>query len=74
MIPVENDLDSYKELCRHFDTFILLTSPWENKTALADKLNCVRKYLGQHAHKRLILSHHKNLNMGNLLIDDRTKN
>ena len=25
-------------------------------------------------HKRLILSHHKNLNMGDYLIDDRTAN
>ena len=32
------------------------------------------KHLGPTAHKRLILSHHKNLNSGDFLIDDRTKN
>jgi 5'(3')-deoxyribonucleotidase len=34
----------------------------------------VQKYLGESAYKRLILSHHKNLNDGHYLIDDRTKN
>jgi hypothetical protein len=29
---------------------------------------------GLFAHKRLILSHHKNLNRGHFLVDDRTKN
>lgn len=33
-----------------------------------------KKYLGDYAHKRLIISHHKNLNKGDFLIDDRTKN
>ena len=46
----------------------------ENATALNDKLNWVKNYLGFHAHKRLILSHHKHLNHGDYLIDDRKKN
>jgi len=37
-------------------------------------LNWVKKYIGAPAHKRLILSHHKNLNAGDYLIDDRLKN
>ena len=31
----------------------------------------VKKYLGSHAKKRLILTHHKNLSLGDYLIDDR---
>ena len=34
----------------------------------------VKKYLGSHAKKRLILTHHKNLSLGDYLIDDRIKN
>ena len=34
----------------------------------------MQRYLGAHAHKRLILSHHKNLHIGDFLVDDRTKN
>ena len=35
--------------------------------------NWVIKYLKEYAEKRLIFSHHKNLNKGDFLIDDRTK-
>ncbi len=74
MDPIENAIVSYEKLCSLYDTYILSTSPWENATALHDKLNWVKKYLGNVAYKRLILSHHKNLNRGDYLIDDREKN
>jgi 5'-nucleotidase len=74
MEPMENAIESYIKLCSKFDTYILSTSPWENPTALNDKLDWVKKYLGKHAYKRLILSHHKHLNHGHYLIDDREKN
>jgi len=72
--PLRNAIKSYEELSKLFDTYILSTSPWENDTELIDKLNWVKKYLGKVACKRLILSHHKNLNCGDYLIDDRDKN
>lgn len=74
MKPLGNSIESYIKLTKHFDVYILSTAPWENETALADKLNWVKKYLGEVAFKRLILSHHKNLNRGDYLIDDRLKN
>ena len=74
MVPMEKAIESYLELTKHFDVYILSTSPWENESALADKLRWVKKYLGEAAYKRLIFSHHKNLNRGDYLIDDRTKN
>jgi len=55
-------------------TSILSTSPWENSSAWSDKLVWVKKYLGRDAYKRLILSHHKELNIGDYLIDYRLKN
>lgn len=74
MKPMENAIASYLKLCSKFDTYILSTSPWENPTALNDKLDWVKKHLGQHAYKRVIFSHYKNLNHGHYLIDDREKN
>lgn len=74
MEPMENAIDSYIKLCSKFDTYILSTSPLENPTALNDKLDCVKKYLGNYAYKRLILSHNKHLNHVHYLIDDREKN
>ncbi len=74
MIPMEEAVESFIELSHLFDTYILTTAPWRNPSAPTDKLNWVKKYLGKYAHKRLIISHHKNLNKGDFLIDDRLKN
>ncbi len=74
MKPMENAIESYIELTKHYDVYILSTAPWANETALIDKLRWVKKYLGEVAYKRLILSHNKHLNKGDYLIDDRTKN
>mgnify|MGYP000925335079 FL=1 len=74
MLPVEGSIEAYKKLSVKFDTYILSTSPWDNPSAGKDKLLWVKKYLGKFAYKRLILSHHKNLNSGHYLIDDRTAN
>ena len=74
MEPKEGAIDAYHELAQIFDTYILSTSPWENHSASSDKLVWVKKHLGDIAKKRLILSHHKNLNHGDFLIDDRTAN
>ena len=74
MQPIEGAVAAFEELSTLFDTYILSTAPWENATAWSDKLDWVKKYLGKPAHKRLILSHHKNLNNGHFLVDDRKKN
>ncbi|MEE2904632.1 MAG: hypothetical protein VYC39_20045 [Myxococcota bacterium] len=74
MDPLSGAVEAFHELSKKFDTYILSTAPWENPSAWSDKLQWVKKHLGPSAHKRLILSHHKNLNSGDYLIDDRTKN
>jgi 5'(3')-deoxyribonucleotidase len=74
MDPMPDAVESFRELSELYDTYILSTAPWENPSAWSDKLLWVKQHLGSKAHKRLILSHHKNLNDGHYLIDDRTKN
>jgi 5'(3')-deoxyribonucleotidase len=74
MDPNPGAIDAFKKLSEIFDTYILSTSPWENPSAWSDKLNWVKKHLGKHAYKRLILTHHKDLNRGDFLVDDRLKN
>jgi len=79
MKPMPGAEDAFKFLAAHFDVYILSTAPWNNPSAWCDKLNWVKKYLdgekkGKPAFKRLILSHHKNLNRGDFLIDDSTNN
>jgi len=78
MDPMPGAIESFQALAKHFDVYILSTSPWKNPGAAMHKFEWVQKYLGigndQPAWKRLIISHHKNLNKGDFLIDDRTKN
>ena len=74
MDPMDGAIEAFSELCRRYDTYILSTAPWENPSAWSDKLEWVKRHLGDYARKRLILSHNKNLNAGDYLIDDRTKN
>ena len=74
MEPIEGAIEAYEALSEKYETYILSTSPWGNDTAASDKVRWVKKYLGEVAFKRLILSHHKNLNKGDFIIDDRTKN
>lgn len=73
MAPLPGAIDAFNELSQLFDAYILSTAPWENPSAWSDKLLWVKRHLGAAAHKRLILSHHKNLNRGDFLVDDRTK-
>lgn len=74
MEPLVGAIEAYEVLSKQFDTYILSTAPWNNPTAWSDKLLWVQKYLGEYAHKRLIISHNKHLNRGDFLIDDRLKN
>ncbi len=74
MEPVDGAIEAFKKLSSLYDTYILSTAPWENPSAWTDKLLWVKKYLGENARKRLILSHHKNLDQGDFLIDDRPNN
>jgi 5'-nucleotidase len=73
MQPMPGAIEAYERLSEIFDTYILSTAPWENPSAWSDKLLWVKKYLGEAAHKRLILSHHKNLLKGHFIVDDRDK-
>lgn len=74
MDPMKDAVSSFNLLANKYDTYILSTAPWKNPSAWSDKLLWVQKYLGDKAYKRLIISHHKNMNKGHYLIDDREKN
>ncbi|ASR02603.1 5' nucleotidase, NT5C type [Gordonia rubripertincta] len=77
MDPMDGAIEAYKELAKLFDTYILSTAPWDNPMAWTEKLLWVKMHFGRDedspAYKRVILSHHKNLNKGDFIIDDRTK-
>ncbi len=70
MDPMPGALEAFDELARLFDTYVLSTAPWNNPSAWSDKLLWVKRHLRDAGYKRLILTHHKDLNVGDFLIDD----
>jgi 5'(3')-deoxyribonucleotidase len=74
--PMAGAVEAFNELCfdEDYDVYILSTAPWNIPNSWTQKRLWVSKYLGDKAHKRLILCNHKNLLRGDILIDDRTAN
>lgn len=74
MKPIKHSVQTIEKLNSKFNIFFLSTAPWENFSAWSDKLLWIKQYFPIIWYKRLILSHHKNLNSWDYLIDDRTSN
>lgn len=72
--PINGAVEAFKKLSEHFDCYILTTAPWSSPIAWSEKRLWVEKHLGEHAFKRLMTSHRKDLHIGDYLIDDRTLN
>ena len=68
-------IEAHAELATPFDPYLHSTAPGKKPTAWSDKLLWVQQHIGLEegtpAHKRLSLSHHKHLNRGDFLVDDR---
>jgi 5'(3')-deoxyribonucleotidase len=71
--PMPGAIESYNKLAEHFEVYILSTAPWSNPHSLYEKMLWVKKYLPT-AYKNVIFSHHKDLNIGDYLIDDSERN
>ena len=74
MDPVPGAIEAVHKLVEVYDVFILSTAPWKNPSAWSDKVTWVTKYLDDVFHKRMIITHRKDLVEGDYLIDDRGKN
>ena len=74
MKPMPGAIEAMHTLQEHFDLYILSTAPWKNPSAWSDKVKWVTRYLDDVFHKRMVITHCKNLCKGDYLIDDRGKN
>jgi|TARA_B110000908_G_scaffold166011_1_gene216418 5'(3')-deoxyribonucleotidase len=72
--PIPGAIEAFNKLVEAYDVYLLTSAPWESLGSVKAKRLWVRKYLGAPAYKRIITSHHKNLMIGDYLIDDRTAN
>ena len=74
MDPAPGAIEAAKKIAEKYDVYILSTAPWGNPSAWSDKLLWIKKHFGGSKDsiffKRVILSHHKDLNIGAYLIDD----
>lgn len=74
MKPMEGAINAVHQLAEKYDVFILSTAPWRNPSAWSDKVLWVTRYFNDIFHKRLFITHRKDLCKGDYLIDDRGKN
>ena len=74
MKPMPGAIEAVHKLAKVYDVFILSTAPWKNPSAWSDKVKWVTNYLDDVFHKRMIITHRKDLVEGDYLIDDRGKN
>ena len=75
--PIADSIESVTELFNNpdFDVYFLSSAPWDNPEAWTHKRLWVAKYFDvKIIRKRLILSHHKQLLIGDYLIDDNQWN
>lgn len=77
MEPIEGAIEAVNCLLDEFDeydVYFLSTPMWDVPESWAGKRIWLEKYFGDKCHKRLILTHRKDLAIGDVLIDDRLKN
>lgn len=74
--PIDLAIDSVIKLieCGKYEVYIATTAPWANTESLSHKRIWLEKHFGDKLKKRLIITHRKDLLIGDILIDDRTKN
>lgn len=74
--PVEGAIDAIKKLHESgkYELFIATAAPWGNPMAAMDKRFWIEDHFGNLFHKKMFITHRKDLLMGDYLIDDRTKN
>ena len=74
--PMDGAIEAVKKLHESgkYDLFIATSAPWGNPLSASDKRFWIEDYFGNLFHKRMFVTHRKDLLLGDYLIDDRTKN
>ena len=74
--PMKGAIEAVKKLSESgkYELFIATSAPWGNPMSGSDKRFWVEDYFGNLFHKKMFVTHRKDLLVGDYLIDDRTKN
>lgn len=72
--PIPGAIQAFRKLSDIYEVYILSTPDWHGVNSWTEKRIWVEEHLGDHAFKKLILSHNKGLFSGRALVDDRLRN
>lgn len=72
--PIPGALYCTKKLFQLYDVYFLSTPMWEVPLSFTGKREWIGEHFGADAEKRLILTHRKDLAIGDILVDDRLTN
>lgn len=74
--PVEGAIESILKLSEHgqYDLFIATSATWRNVESAMHKREWIEYYFGDLFKKKMIITHRKDLLLGDYLIDDREAN
>lgn len=72
--PIKGSIEATFKLFELFDVYFLSTPMWEIPESMSGKRIWLGEQFGEKCKKRLILTHRKDLNIGDYLVDDRLKN
>lgn len=74
MKPLDGAEEAVRKLSEKYDVFILSTAPWKNPSAWSDKVKWITQHYDDIFHKKMVITHRKDLCQGDYLIDDSNKN
>jgi len=74
LFPLEGAIEAVAQLFPLYDLYFLSSPMWGVPESYIGKRIWIEKHFGVLAKKRLILSHRKDLHIGDFLVDDRTRN
>ena len=74
--PIEGAIEAVKKLAESgkYELYIASTAPWDNPESASDKRYWIENHFGDLFKKKMVITHLKNMLIGDYLIDDRTKN
>ena len=74
--PIDGAIEAVKKLAESgkYELYIASTAPWDNPESATDKRYWIEKHFGDLFKKKMVITHLKNMLIGDYLIDDRTKN
>lgn len=71
--PIDGAIGAIIDLSIHYDIYFLSTPAWEVPESFSGKRVWLENHFGKHAEKRLILTHRKDLAIGDYLVDDNLR-